>query len=96
MGSKPWISMTREERMNEVGTEPTCPFCQRPRVTRSDYIRCNRCGVNWLQSEMDLPNYLDRDPRVARKERALTESTAQPTAGLPAASVEDFMVPMIP
>lgn len=58
----------RLERLSEVGTEPPCPFCRRPRVERSDYIRCNPCGINWLNEEMHLPGYLDKDPRVARKE----------------------------
>ena len=31
----------------EVGTEPACPFCKRPRLRRSDYIRCTPCGLNW-------------------------------------------------
>ena len=69
-----------DERLSEVGTEPPCPFCRRPRVSRSDYIRCNPCGVNWLDEEMGLPNYLDRDPRVARREAALTETGTKPTA----------------
>jgi hypothetical protein len=24
-----------------------CPFCGRPRSQRSDYVRCQPCGVNW-------------------------------------------------
>lgn len=51
----------RRERLAEVGTEPTCPFCQRPRVRRSDYIRCNREGINWLDGED-----LTKDPRLSR------------------------------
>jgi ribosomal protein L37AE/L43A len=39
----------RHVRLNEVGTMPPCPFCQRLRVERGDYIRCNPCGINWLQ-----------------------------------------------
>src|ERR1700687_5287938 len=50
----------------EVGTAPDCPFCQRPRVRRGDYIRCNPCGVNWLDQEMHLPSYLNRNPAAAR------------------------------
>ena len=50
----------------EEGTEPPCPFCQVPRVRRTDYVRCNDCGVNWLDSEMHLPNYLNRNPSAAR------------------------------
>lgn len=39
----------RAERLAEVGTMPPCPFCGRPRVERSDYIRCNPCGINWIE-----------------------------------------------
>ena len=60
----------RKDRLNEVGTEPDCPFCKKPRVSRSDYIRCNLCGINWLNEEMNLPNYLNLDPRVSRREAA--------------------------
>jgi len=48
----------RQERLNEPGTEPPCPLCQRPRVKRSDYIRCNRCGLNWTNGEQAI----DRHP----------------------------------
>ena len=83
-----WLSMTHEERMSEVGTEPDCPFCLKPRVSRSDYIRCNGCGVNWLDSEMGLPDYLSLDPRVARRGVAPTGSGTQPTVGSLAAVAE--------
>ena len=75
-----WLTMSRKERLNEVGTEPPCPFCQKPRVLRSDYIRCNPCGVNWAMSEMWIPNYLSKDPRVARAEAVHMESQTPPTA----------------
>ena len=75
------------DRRNEVGTLAPCPFCRRPRVERSNYIRCNPCGVNWLQEEMDLPNYLNRNPAAARSEAARMSRVAQkPTAE---SSVED-------
>ena len=76
--------LNRQDRLNEQGTEPRCPFCQRPRVLRSDYIRCNPCGVNWLFEEMHLPNYLTLDPRVARKAVARTENQTRPIAEQPA------------
>ena len=38
-----------------------CPFCGLPRSQRSDYIRCQPCGVNWLPGED-----LSRDPRLTR------------------------------
>jgi ribosomal protein L37AE/L43A len=78
----------RQERLNEVGSEPPCPFCQRQRVSRSDYIRCNPCGVNWLNEEMHLPNYLSADPRVARRAVAPTESVTKPTAGRPGGAAD--------
>ena len=46
-----YMKLTRKDRLNEVGTEPPCPHCQRPRVKRSDYIRCNPCGANWMDGE---------------------------------------------
>jgi ribosomal protein L37AE/L43A len=79
---------TVEERMNEVGSEPKCPFCGEPRVSRSSYIRCNPCGVNWLNEEMHLPLYLERDPRVVRREAVHTASATKPTADTPMAAAE--------
>ena len=75
--------LNRQERLNEVGTEPPCPFCQRPRMARSDYVRCNLCGINWLNEEMHLPDYLSIDPRLARTRNARTVSATPPTAGQP-------------
>jgi hypothetical protein len=51
----------RQERLAEAGTMPPCPFCLKPRVQRSDYVRCNPCGTNWLRGED-----LIRDPRLSR------------------------------
>jgi hypothetical protein len=56
----------RKLLVTEQGTEEPCPFCQMPRVRRSDYIRCNPCATNWLDSERNLPNYLNRNPAAAR------------------------------
>lgn len=47
----------RQDRLNEPGIEPPCPFCLKPRVTRSDYIRCMRCGLNWSEGQS-----IDRHP----------------------------------
>ena len=55
---------------------------------RSDYVRCNPCGVNWLMEEMHLRNYLDRDPRVARAEAVRMGNIARPTAERSAADAE--------
>ena len=30
-----------------------CPFCGLPRCLRSNYVRCQKCGVNWWE-ETDL------------------------------------------
>lgn len=59
MESKTWYEMTPQERINEAGSEPDCPFCRNPRVTRNTYIRCNRCGVNWFRG-----TDISRDPRM--------------------------------
>lgn len=56
------------DRRDELGTEPPCPFCKKPRVARSSYIRCNPCGINWLDGED-----LSKDPRNDRY-RAMVES----------------------
>ena len=71
----------RQFLAEEAGSEPACPFCQTPRVRRSDYVRCNDCGVNWLDSEMHLPNCLNRNPAAARmviatKQSAVTSGAA--------------------
>lgn len=86
---------TRQERLNELGSEPPCPRCGKARVSRSDYIRCNPCGVNWLNEEMHLPNYLERDPRVARREAARMASGIKPTADTSMADVEEFTIPAV-
>ena len=61
----------RQAAMDEVGTEPPCPFCQRPRVSRSSYIRCNRCGVNWSPGED-----INLDPRTSRTKATASTSRA--------------------
>jgi ribosomal protein L37AE/L43A len=79
---------TNNERRNEVGTEPPCPFCKRPRVARSNYIRCNPCGTNWLDEEMHLPNYLNRNPAAARSEAARMATATKPTANTSVGAAE--------
>ena len=46
-----WMQLTREQRLAEVGSEPPCPRCGKPRVSRSTYIRCNPCGMNWGEGQ---------------------------------------------
>jgi len=79
----------RKAAIEEVGAEPPCPICRRARVSRSSYIRCNGCGVNWLDEEMGLPNYLDLDPRVARAKNAHTATGTRPTASTSKVDAED-------
>ena len=64
----------RQDRLAEVGTEPPCPLCGRPRVKRSgsNYIRCNPCGLNWLAGEE-----LGRNPKSERWEKVLMEARRQ-------------------
>lgn len=66
--------MTREERLNEKGTLPPCPMCGVPRVQRSDYVRCNPCGVNWLDGEA-----MDRNPKVERWEKMIASTRPAPS-----------------
>ena len=64
------IQASRQAVMDETGDMPPCPFCQRARVQRSDYLRCCRCGINWLDSEMHFRGYLNRNPAAGRSEAA--------------------------
>src|ERR1700743_919752 len=84
----PWRSMVltveeqeaaRLERLNEAGTEPPCPMCGRPRVTRSDYIRCNPCGLNWTNGEQAI----DRHPLATQP---TTSTGMEIVSGAPTAS----------
>jgi hypothetical protein len=68
------ISKERDQIREEIkkgGREAPCPCCGLPRVKRSDYIRCCRCGINWLEGEA-----LDRDPRNARQKKMLDDMEA--------------------
>jgi len=65
------LKQTRQERLAEVGTLPPCPQCGTPRVQRSDYIRCNPCGLNWLDGE----NW-DANPKVERYQKMLATMRA--------------------
>lgn len=68
---------------SEQGTETACPMCQTPRVSReSGYIRCNQCGVNWLQGENR-----SKDPRVERY-HAVMASARSKSAGNSAAAAD--------
>ena len=77
----------RQERLNEVGTMPPCPICGRARVLRSDYVRCNPCGINWCQGEeldksasLSRPDYLRNKAKLgardARKQGTLPSEEA--------------------
>lgn len=56
----------RKEEIERGGDMPPCPRCGVPRVQRSDYVRCCRCGVNWMAGED-----LSRDPRTQRFEEMM-------------------------
>lgn len=58
-----------KDSLNEPGTMPPCPFCGIARHQRSDYVRCQPCGINWLDGED-----LDKDPRIARHAEFLRTS----------------------
>ena len=38
-----------QKETQEGGTlrDLPCPFCKKPRSLRSDYVRCQPCGINW-------------------------------------------------
>lgn len=59
------------EEIEDGGTESPCPFCRLPRCRRSDYLRCARCGVNWMNGEA-----LDKDPRIERLNKFLADNKA--------------------
>ena len=60
------LKQTRQERLSEAGSLPACPFCGVARVQRSDYIRCNPCGINWLDGE----NW-EANPKIERYQKML-------------------------
>lgn len=45
------LEAMRHQINSEVGTEPPCPWCAKPRVTRTTYIRCNPHGTNWFRGD---------------------------------------------
>lgn len=56
----------REAELEAGGDLKTlpCPYCNRPRFARSDYIRCGICGMNWPKGY----DY-DKHPQVAWKQK---------------------------
>jgi hypothetical protein len=100
-----YLELLKEKVNSEAGTEEPCPFCYVPRVMRRSYIRCNQCGVNWLDEERTLsPDYLNKDPRLSRP-RAVQPATSSKSASMSAvastngtarpASIEDYTLPSI-
>ena len=80
--------MTKREAGGELADLP-CPFCGKPRSQRSNYIRCQACATNWIQEEMHLPGYLNRNPAAARSEAARTTIVApRPSATSSVAAAE--------
>ena len=47
-----------------------CPNCKLPLCKRSDYTRCQRCGINWMDGE-DLSKLplTQREPYIGSKQR---------------------------
>ena len=77
----------RQKAMNEVGIEPPCPFCGRPRVSRTSYIRCNPCGANWSPAE---GGDITKDPRLRRtRTTAHTRPESSDTAKNAGSSIEE-------
>ena len=77
----------RKAARDEVGTEPPCPFCGKPRVSRTSYIRCNLCGVNWSPAEGED---ITKDPRLSRtKITAHTRPESSDTAKTARSSIEE-------
>jgi hypothetical protein len=64
------VHMTADlmKELKRGGSESPCPFCGLPRVKRSDYIRCCRCGINWINGEA-----LDKDPRSERMRKLVED-----------------------
>ena len=59
-----------------------CPFCHKPRSQRSDYVRCQPCGINWLQGE-DLSRHplVSREPYLSSAKNRGTSPTSTPENG---------------
>lgn len=66
----PWKDTLRKEILGG-GKEAPCPHCSVPRVQRTDYIRCCRCGINWCAGEP-----LDQDPREFRRQQTIQQIAA--------------------
>jgi ribosomal protein L37AE/L43A len=75
-----WLTATPEQRMNEAGSEPPCPFCGRPRVKRSTYIRCNPCGKNWVEGTDIFKHPHTKGTRPTSPETGDTAQTAVSTS----------------
>lgn len=85
-----YAKLTREQRLAEKGTESPCPIkgCGKPRVKRTDYIRCNPCGLNWLYGEdLTLSPLLSREPYLTWKKKYAASAGgkmgSQASAGYP-------------
>lgn len=74
-----WLTMTPGERLNEAGSELPCPFCQKPRVARSTYIRCNLCGMNWGKEQDIFRHPHTKTIKSSEQEVATTVPPAKST-----------------
>lgn len=75
-----WAETIKEKLISEAvkGGELVdlpCPFCQRPRSQRSEYIRCTPCGINWAAGED-----LSKDPKIQRFQKMLASMPKQAKA----------------
>ena len=61
-----WASTIKAQLRQEIASggdlvNLPCPFCKLPRCTRSSYIRCQHCGINWSPGED-----MSKDPHIER------------------------------
>lgn len=73
------------EKENREGGELTdlpCPFCGKPRSQRSDYVRCQPCGLNWLEGEdMSKSPLVSREPFLSSAYNRGTSASKEETDG---------------
>ncbi len=67
-------------------TDQPCPICGLPRSRRSDYVRCQPCGLNWLEGEP-----LNQNPKNYRWQQFLSvlrQDTTRAAGAKPASGIE--------
>ncbi len=68
-----------------------CPVCGLPRCSRSDYIRCSRCAINWMDGDELTKNpTMERYQKMVRaapkKAAQKAEAKPEPVPPLPVSS----------